>query len=306
MSRSAERVTNLRHPVTDTLGFGIVMAMDDNPASHFGRQLKKERLARGLSLPELAKVAGIDGGHLSRIETGKRPPTEHVAARCDEAFPERKGWFTEYWSDLQRWSEVPSWLKPWAEHEMNARTLRSWSPVVIPGLLQTEGYAEAQMSMHPGIDPGRVAEWVANRIARQKRVLLRDDPPLAHFLVDITSLRRMPARIAGDQLRHLLEVAVMPHVTLQVVPECWHAAMSGGFVLAETAAYAESVTTGQVYGGDDETVSVLARRFDTLRTEAMRASESLVLIREMIQRERLAKVDILKRQRRRVRRDGPR
>lgn len=188
---------------------------------------------------------------------------------------------------------------------MSAKTLHSWSPVVVPGLLQTAAYADAQMSQSPDITPDRLAEWVANRMARQKRVLYRDDdPPLAHFLVDITSLRRIPAHIMSGQLRHLLEVAQRPNITIQVVPECWHAGMSGGFVLTDTAAYAESVTTGQVYGGDDETVSVLVRRFDTLRTEAMRASESLVLIREMINRERLAKVDLLKRQRRRVRRDG--
>jgi hypothetical protein len=141
-------------------------------------------------------------------------------------------------------------------------------------------------------------------MARQKRVLYRDDPPRAHFLVDITSLRRIPAHITSGQLRHLLEASQRPNITIQVVPECWHAGMSGGFVLTDTAAYAESIATGQVYSGDEETVSALERRFDTLRTEAMRASESQALIREMINRERLAKVDLLKRQRRRVRGDG--
>jgi transcriptional regulator with XRE-family HTH domain len=279
--------------------------MGGNPGSYFGKQVKKERIARGWGLDEMAKVTGISVSLWSRIENGKRPPTKASAAACDAAFAERKGWFTEYYFELQTWAETPSWLKPWAEHEMSAKTLRSWSPVVVPGLLQTAVYAGAQMSQSPGITAERLAERVANRIARQKRVLYRDDdPPLAHFLVDITSLRRMPAHVMGGQLRHLLEAAQLPNITIQVVPECWHAGMSGGFVLTDTAAYAESVTTGQIYGGDDETVSALARRFDTLRTEAMRASESLVLIREMIQRERLAKVDLLKRQRRRVRGGG--
>jgi transcriptional regulator with XRE-family HTH domain len=277
--------------------------MSSNPGSYFGKQVKKERLARGWGLDELAKVTGISVSLWSRIENGKRPPTKTTAAACDAAFPERKKWFTEYYFELQTWAETPSWLKPWAEHEMTAKTLHSWSPVVVPGLLQTAAYAAAQMSQSPGITPELLAERVANRMARQKRVLYRDDPPLAHFLVDITSLRRMPAHIMGGQLRHFLEVAQLPNITIQVVPECWHAGMSGGFVLTDTAAYAESVTTGQIYGGEDETVSALARRFDTLRTEALRASESLVLIREMIQRERLAKVNLLKRQRRRMRRD---
>src|ERR1700734_3054234 len=61
-----------------------------NPVSHFGRQLKKERLARGWSLPELSRRTGIDAGHLSRLENGKRPPTEAIALACDDVFPERR------------------------------------------------------------------------------------------------------------------------------------------------------------------------------------------------------------------------
>jgi hypothetical protein len=35
-------------------------------------------------------------GHLSRIENGKRLPTGNLAAACNAAFPERRGWFGEY------------------------------------------------------------------------------------------------------------------------------------------------------------------------------------------------------------------
>jgi transcriptional regulator with XRE-family HTH domain len=68
-----------------------------NPAfSHFGRQMKKERLARGWGLDELSRRTEINAGHLSRIENGRRPPTETVAKACDAVFPERRGWFLEY------------------------------------------------------------------------------------------------------------------------------------------------------------------------------------------------------------------
>jgi ribosome-binding protein aMBF1 (putative translation factor) len=63
-----------------------------NPLTHFGKQVKKERLARGWSLPELAHQTGIDAGHWSRIERALRPPTELIADACDRVFPERKGW----------------------------------------------------------------------------------------------------------------------------------------------------------------------------------------------------------------------
>jgi transcriptional regulator with XRE-family HTH domain len=36
-----------------------------NPLAHFGKQVKKERLARGWSLPYLEERTGIDAGHWS-------------------------------------------------------------------------------------------------------------------------------------------------------------------------------------------------------------------------------------------------
>jgi plasmid maintenance system antidote protein VapI len=276
--------------------------MNDNPASHFGRQLRKERLAHGWSLDDLAEQTGVNAAHWSRIENGHRPPTEKIAVACDQAFPERNGWYYDYWSDLQRWSEVPSWFRPWAEYEMTTTVIRTWSPGVIDGLLQTEDYAAALVSVSPGVTPDKVAERVANRMARQKRVLFRDDPPKAWFLVGIASLRSMPASdpVMSAQLRHLLEVAELPNVTLQVVPECWHGGLPGGFIVADRAAYVESLIAGQVYA-DEQMVSSLADCFDTIRAETMRSSESVALIREMLARERLAKINLLKRNRRGVR-----
>ncbi len=246
-------------------------------------------------------MTGISVGHLSRIENGKRPPTEQVAMACDEAFPERRGWFLRYFHELQTWAETPSWFKPFGEHEMSTATIRSWSPSVVTGLLQTEDYARAQIELFPGVTKDQVDDRVASRMARQQRVLYRDDPPRAHFLVDITSLQRIPDHFRTAQLCHLLDTAQRPGVTIQVVPVCWHSGMSGGFILTDSAAYAEGVHPGQVYAGGDEMIGSLAARFDSIRTEAMRASESATLIREMLAHERLAKVNLLKRQRRRVR-----
>src|SRR6185437_1617119 len=274
--------------------------MAGNPGSHFGKELRQERLAHGWGLEELAKVSGISIGHLSRIENGKRPPTEQVAMACDNAFPERRGWFLRYYHELQTWAETPSWFKPFGEHEMATATIRSWSPNVVDGLLQTEEYARAQIGLFPGVSKDQVDDRVANRMARQQRVLYRENPPTAHFLVDITALQRMPGAFRTAQLCHLLETAALPNVTIQVVPVCWHSGMSGGFILTDRAGYAEAVHAGQVHG-DDETVGALASRFDSIRSEAMRASESATLIREMLAHERLAKVKLLKRQRRRLR-----
>lgn len=97
--------------------------------------MKKERLARGWSLRELSARTGIDDGNLSRIETGKRPPTAKVATACDRVFPERNGWFMEYYEELRTWA--PPGFRDWPEYENKTTTIREWSPMILTGMLQT-------------------------------------------------------------------------------------------------------------------------------------------------------------------------
>jgi transcriptional regulator with XRE-family HTH domain len=252
---------------------------------HFGRQMKKERLARGWSIHEFARRAGLNAGHLSRIENGKRPPTENVAASCDAAFPERKGWFTEYYEELRGWSEVPAAFRNWSELEDTAGSLRVWMPGIMHGLLQTPDYARALIAAVPRTSAETAAGRLASRTERQHRVLMREDPPSAWILVDELSLYRKVGseEVMAVQLRHLLEVGAMPTVTLQVLPAVAHCANSSEFIIADCAAYAEHVAGGYVYT-DEETVSALAVRFDSLRGECYKVSESPALI------ERLAEV----------------
>src|SRR5580698_7142465 len=130
---------------------GMSVNNGSNPATHFGKQMKKERLAHGWGLREFAQMTGLNPGHLSRIENGKRPPTENVATACDAAFPERKGWFTEYYEESRHGAEVPASFRSWPEYEDRAATLRDWSPSIITGLLQAKDYARALISVQPSI-----------------------------------------------------------------------------------------------------------------------------------------------------------
>ncbi|HEX3964083.1 MAG TPA: helix-turn-helix transcriptional regulator [Trebonia sp.] len=250
-----------------------------NPATHFGKQMKKERLARGWSLREFAAHTGINIGHASRIENGKRPPTEKVAAACDAAFPERRGWFGEYYEELSTWSEVPAAFKDWTEREDSAATLRVWSPGIVHGLLQTEAYARALLSTYPGVTSEAVSARLAARMARQRRLSAREVP--TWFIVDELSLYRQvgsPA-IMTAQMRHILTVATMPNVTLQVLPAVAHPATGSEIIVADDSAYAEHAAGGFVYTG--ETVTALARTFDSVRSECRKASESTALLERM-------------------------
>ena len=265
-------------------GKGDDMSGNENlsAAGHFGRQLKKARLARGWSLDDLSATTGINAGHLSRVENNRRPPTASLAEACDGAFPERNGWFSDWYRESRSWSEVPAAFRDWNELEDSAPSLAIWQPGIIDGLLQTEGYARALLSTSPGVTDELVAARLAGRMERQRRVLLRDDPPQVLFLLDELALYRCvgSATVMAEQLRHLLSVAAMPSVTLQAVPPVAHAANASAFMIAGDAAYAEHVAGGFTYT-EPARVSSMVRKFDSLRGECRRVSETTAIIKEL-------------------------
>jgi hypothetical protein len=244
--------------------------------------MRKERLARGWSLAEFSQRTGINAGHLSRIENGRRPATRKVAEACDAVFRERRGWFTDWYDESLTWSEVPAGFRNWTEIEDKAASVRAWSPGVIHGLLQTEDYARSLLATAPEVTDEAVTTRLTARMERQRRSLLRDgDPPTAWFIIDELSLHRLVGspEIMAAQLRHLMYVAAMPRVTAQVLPAVAHPAGASGFLLADESAWVEHVVGGFVYTG--ETVSSLSRLFDSLRGESYRVSESATLLEGM-------------------------
>ena len=82
------------------------------------------------------------------------------------------------------------------EHEDRAARLSVWCPGTVHGLFQTEAYARVLLSTLSSV-PGEVtATRLANRIARQQRVLFREDPPSVSCIVDQVALYR------GEGSRH--------------------------------------------------------------------------------------------------------
>jgi transcriptional regulator with XRE-family HTH domain len=252
-----------------------------NPVLYFGQQVRRARRAAGWTLVEFGQRIGYDPGQISRIENGKRPPTELFAQMCDRAFPERDGWFGEFYAESRTWIATPPWFRSWVQHEQKAPTLRIWQPSILSGLLQTEDYARAILAVYHGVTDEQIAERLAARLARQA-ILTRDDPPGAWFLVDEAALRRWvgSAGVMAAQLASLVGLARLPNVTIQIVPEIAHAGVLGGFAVAERAAYIETAVAGQVFE-DAEIIAGLITQFDTLRNEALRRSESLALIERM-------------------------
>ena len=175
---------------------------------------------------------------------------------------------------------MPAGFRSWAEYEDRATELLIWSPGIIDGLAQTEGYARALLSIHPGATSEMVNARLHGRMERQRR-LLRDDGPAVALLIDMPALYRAigSAEVMAAQCAHLAEVARLDAVTLQVVPPVTIPLATASLMLAGDAAYTENALSGSVYT-DEESVSRLRRLITTVRAEARPASESLAMIRK--------------------------
>ena len=75
-------------------------------------------------------------------------------------------------------------------------SLRSFEPLVVPGLLQTEDYARAVLRTRVKVTDEEIDEMVSARIERQS-ILAQDKPPMLWSIVDEGVLRR-PVGGRGD------------------------------------------------------------------------------------------------------------
>lgn len=179
---------------------------------------------------------------------------------------------------MKTWA--PPGFRDWGEHEQATTTLRDWSPTVLTGLVQTAGYARAVLETSLGVTSEVVNARLKGRMERQKHFWARD--VRAWFIVDEPSLYRLAGspETMAVQMHHLGELAAMPNVTVQVLPLVVHPAGASGFVITDSAAYAEHVGQGYVFT-EPEAATRFDDMFDSLRAESYRASESAALIREV-------------------------
>jgi transcriptional regulator with XRE-family HTH domain len=131
---------------------------------------------------------------------------------ADEA--SRPGWW-------QRFHDIlPDWFSGYVSLEEAARTIRTYEPHFVPGLLQTEEYARAILAagtMGRTSTPARIDRQVALRLERQT-LLTRSDAPVVWAVLDETVLRRpvgSPALMRA-QIDRLLAATELPNVTIQL------------------------------------------------------------------------------------------
>lgn len=199
------------------------------PREQLADLLKQARLAAGYaSHGALAKKLNVSRPVISRAEnpTQPVPQTELLVAWAGvTGVPLDK--LTELVKRVK--SGTPEWFMDYLIAEATATILRSWSPMLVPGLLQTEAYARATLAVEP-YTPSRLTELVGARLERQG--VIGHVHLIAVIDQHVIERRIGSPAIMAEQCAHLVTLAERPDIALHVVPEGTNVGLWGAFDLA--------------------------------------------------------------------------
>src|SRR3569833_1467824 len=252
----------------------------------------QEEVARALDWSP-SKLIRIEGGSVRISTTDLYALLRHYGVTDEERIAalvtlargaRERGWWTPYREHLN------DAYSTYLGYELGASSIRSFSPLLVPGLLQTEEYARALAIEYK---PVPVAEAVVEvRMQRQDRMFAREELAQQHYVLDEAVIRR---RVGGQrdpdlmprQLDHLLEMARRPDITIELIPfdKGAHFGMRGeftvlGFETEQPAGvlYLENMQRPTTVM-DSEEVATYLEAFDHLRQLALRADETIAFIK---------------------------
>jgi transcriptional regulator with XRE-family HTH domain len=280
----------------DSAGDAAVLRM------RLGGQLRRLREAAGLTPDQAGFEIRGSRSKISRLENGRvrlknRDVTdlltlygvtdEVVRSKFLALVMQSNGpdWWKEY-GDI-----LPGWFETFLGLEAAAATIRSLEVQFVNGLFQTADYARAVTRLGRKVAPDEEIErWVSLRLKRQE-LLSRPDPPNIWSVLDESVLRRPvgDAAMMRAQFRHLIQVAELPHVTLQVIPfvRGAHAGESGSFTVLRfeepdlpDVVYLEQLTNA-VYVEQRSDVERYLEVVDEISSQALTPDETTQLIEQV-------------------------
>ncbi|MDG4828933.1 helix-turn-helix transcriptional regulator [Solwaraspora sp. WMMD1047] len=262
--------------------------------------IRRAREAAGLTQEQVAQAMDWSLSKLIRIESGYVSiSTNDVKALLSHYQVSDPGEVAEL-VQLARVSRQRTWWSQYRDSlpaayysyiglEAEASALYFYQSVGMPGLLQTEAYAQSVVrTAFPDFDDEAEARAsVELRMRRQREVFARADPPVIEVVLDEATLHRQTGgrEVIREQLRHLVTLAEAGRTTIQVLPfTSTTYTPLGQFVIVR---FAESGDSDVVYlestGVEDvldhpEAVTAHLRTFAALQQAALSPAESLARI----------------------------
>ncbi|GAA3200534.1 helix-turn-helix transcriptional regulator [Actinocorallia longicatena] len=243
----------------------------------FGAALRNARMAVGETLAGLGVKINYSTSTIGDVERGESRCERDLAERSDEQL-NTGGMLALLWDHLVKDSLYRPWFVKWPGIEEKATLIRTFQPLLIHGLLQTEEYARALLYGNEND--------VAARMLRQS-ILTRGNPapPFLVVVIDEGVLWRQVGepKVMHSQLMHLV-TSVSDRLSVQVVPSgVVHPGNVGAFVMAtledrSEVVYREAAPNGIISSSKDDLVK-LNESFEVIRGKALPVDMSLDLIR---------------------------
>ncbi|MEV6193199.1 helix-turn-helix transcriptional regulator [Streptomyces sp. NPDC051920] len=251
----------------------------------FGSELKRRREDAGFTQVELGGRVFVSGGYIGQFEQAVRKPQLDVARRIDELLG-GDGFFERMWHKLIDDQRYAGYFAAVVELERTATKIAEFAPALVPGLLQTAGYARAVMVAG---NPFATDEYVEEKVsARRERARILDGTRAPVYWVILhEQVLRVPVGgpvTMAEQLDHVLGLARGRRVLVQVLPYSVGAYPLIGrmvqlmeFADAPPTAYTEAVYSGNLLD-EPALVQRVQDAYDLLRAVALPPDASLSLI----------------------------
>ncbi|NEC89772.1 helix-turn-helix transcriptional regulator [Streptomyces sp. SID12501] len=253
-----------------------------------GRLVKFCREQAGMRVADFAQVMGYGEDMIRKIERGDRIPRVEFLDRADEILNAR-GHLRAFLEDVEK-ARYPKKVRDLKQKEDRAVELQLYSNHNIHGLLQTPEYARVLLgTWRPTYSPGELERMLAGRVAR-KSIFEREPAPELSFVQEEVTLRRPVGgtMVLRRQLEHMLEVAQLPYVELQVMPTaCANHPGTGGRI--QVMKFADGTGAGRMdddFGGRPVSnlrqLRVLELRYGIIRAQALSPEESVAFIEQVL------------------------
>ena len=253
-----------------------------------GRQLKLRREAKGMRAAEFGVAVGYGEDMVYKIEGGKRIPQLEFLDRADEVLG-AGGLISAMKEDVAR-VRYPKKVRDLATLEAKAVELLSYGNHNVHGLLQTEEFMEALLrTQRPSLPEDQLERAVAARMARRKIFQRSPAPELSFVLEEVTLKRPVGGKmVLRRQLEHLVEMAQLRNVQIQVMPmDRWDHPGTGGRI--QVLKFGDGTAAGRMddgFGGrpvsDPKQLRILELRYGIIRAEALTARESQAFIEQLL------------------------
>ncbi|MCT4356138.1 helix-turn-helix domain-containing protein [Streptomyces sp. Je 1-79] len=256
-----------------------------SPLDYYGSELRRLREEAGLNQQQLGDIVYCTASLIGQIETAKKVPTREFSERLDAAL--MTGGLFSRLVGLVLKSQLPTWFQQYAELEAKATYISTYQAQLVYGLLQTEEYARAVLSVD---HPDKLDEMVAARMERQ-RILERDYPPVLCVVLDEAVLHRElgDAEVMRNQLANLLGFLDHRWVQVQVLPfkAGQHTGLLGSFNLLRfeddpDICYTESYDSGHMTA-NSQAIRERSVGYARLQATALSREDSAALIARVME-----------------------